>query len=143
MTALGDELARVLTEQGHRLTRPRRAVLRVIAESTESLSPAEIHGRARKFYRRTGLVTVYRTLDVLEACGAVRRLHVSDGAHKYATAHAAHGHHVVCDLCHQTVEFAECDLEALTRAVQRHTGFAIAGHRLELYGLCPECQASG
>jgi len=50
------------------------AVLRVIAENSASLTPAEIHQRAREFYPQTSLVTVYRTLDVLvdEATWAAR-----------------------------------------------------------------------
>src|SRR3990167_5685719 len=60
-----DALAQALAGRGYKLTRPRRAVLRVIARATTSLSPAEIFALARKVYPRTGLVTVYRTLEVL------------------------------------------------------------------------------
>ena len=67
-------LSALLVEHGHKLTRPRRAVLKVIAASGESLTPAEIHTRAQKHYRQTGLVTVYRTLELLAECGAVRKI---------------------------------------------------------------------
>ena len=66
-------LSALLVGRGRKLTQPRRAVLKVIAASTESLTPAEIHARAQQFYRHTGLVTVYRTLDLLTACGADAR----------------------------------------------------------------------
>ena len=58
-------LAALLVARGHKLTRPRRAMLKVIAASAESLTPAEIHVRAKAYYLQTGLVTVYRTLDLL------------------------------------------------------------------------------
>jgi Fe2+ or Zn2+ uptake regulation protein len=48
-----ETLSTELASKGYRLTRPRRAVLRVVAEAQESLSPAEIHARARKFYPQT------------------------------------------------------------------------------------------
>jgi Fe2+ or Zn2+ uptake regulation protein len=136
-----DMLAAQLAAAGYKLTRPRRAVLRVVAETHESLSPAEIHARARQFYPRTGLVTVYRTLDVLAACGAVRKVHQPDGCHSYAPASAGHAHHVICENCQSVTEFGECDLSAMFRAVQRRTGFKIEGHWLELFGLCPNCRA--
>ena len=83
-------LAAVLAAKGHKLTQPRRAVLKVIAAAEASLTPADIHARAQKYYRQTGLVTVYRTLELLVACGVVRKIHAADGCHAYAPASARH-----------------------------------------------------
>lgn len=123
-------------------------MLRVVAETSESLSPTEIHARARRYYPKTGLVTVYRTLDVLIECGAVRRVHLEDGCHTVAPTSAglrpsdaeAHSHHLICNTCRQTIEFSSCDLSALVREVRRQTGYTVGDHWLELFGLCPRCQ---
>jgi Fur family ferric uptake transcriptional regulator len=133
-------LAQTLTGRGYKLTQPRRAVLKILAQSQASLSPAEIHARAQKIHRKTGLVTVYRTLEVLAACGAVKKVHQSNGCHSYAPASAGHAHHVVCEKCHTIAEFEGCDLNDLLEAVQRRTGFKVQGHWLELSGLCPSCK---
>lgn len=135
-----DTLSAQLAAKGYKLTRPRRAVLRVVAEARGSLSPAEIHAQARKFYPQTGLVTVYRTLEVLAECGAVRKVHQANGCHSYVPASAGHTHHVICELCQSVVEFAGCDLDDLLNAVQRRTGYAVAEHWLELFGTCPNCR---
>ncbi len=133
-------LVEAFTARGHKLTQPRRAVLKVIADSGASLSPAEIYARARKLYAKTGLVTVYRTLDVLAECGAVRKVHQADDCHSYALASEGHAHHVICEKCHAVTEFDNCDLADLFKAVQKRTGFKIEGHWLELFGLCPDCK---
>jgi Fur family peroxide stress response transcriptional regulator len=39
------------------------------------------------------------------------------------------------------VDFHYPDLEDVEMAAKQLTGFEIEDHRLELYGLCPECQA--
>jgi Fur family transcriptional regulator, ferric uptake regulator len=129
-----------LQADGYRLTAPRRAVLQVLAESAAGLSPAEILQRARRRYPQTGLVTVYRTLDVLAACGAVRKVHQPDGCHSYALASEGHAHHIICEKCRAVVEFEGCDLEALFKTVQRRTGYKVQAHWLELFGLCPACR---
>src|SRR6185503_11499940 len=98
-------LADALAGRGYKLTQPRRAVLRVMAEAGAMLTPAEIHLRAQAYYPRTGLVTVYRTLDVLTECGAVRKMHQPDGCHSYARASTGHAHHIVCENCRSVVEF--------------------------------------
>jgi len=136
-----DTLAQALSTRGYKLTQPRRAVLRVVAEAGASLTPAKIRSLAQKHYRHTGLVTVYRTLDVLAACGAVRKVHQADGCHAYALASAGHAHHVICENCHSVTEFDNCDLAGLLERVQRRTGYKIEGHWLELFGLCPNCRS--
>lgn len=133
-------LAESLTGRGYKLTQPRRAVLRVLVQSQVSLNPAEIHARAQKVYHKTGLVTVYRTLEVLTECGAVRKVHQSDGCHSYAPASEGHAHHVVCERCHTVAEFDTCDLDDLLTVVQKRTGFKVQNHWLELSGLCPNCR---
>jgi len=133
-------LAAALASQGYKLTRPRRAVLKVVAAAEAGLTPAEIHARAQEYYRQTGLVTVYRTLELLTACGVVRKIHAADGCHAYAPASAGHAHHIICQPCHAVIEFDNCDLTALLAAVQRRTGYMVSGHWLELFGYCPRCQ---
>jgi Fur family ferric uptake transcriptional regulator len=140
MSTSTNQLTRELAMRGYKLTAPRRAVLDVVAGMGESLSPAEIYQRARRRYPRLGLVTVYRTLDILAEAGVLRRMHRDDGCHSYALAQAAHGHHLICLSCNQVVEFDGCDLDALFKSVARKTGFRIEGHWLEAFGLCPKCQ---
>ena len=140
ITSNHDPLAEVLVQRGYKLTQPRRAVLRVIAETDATLTPAEVHRRARAYHAQTGLVTVYRTLDLLVEAGAIRKIHQPDGCHSYAPASEDHAHHLICQGCQSVVEFAECDLEGLLAAVQRRTGYQVNGHWLELFGLCPQCR---
>lgn len=137
-------LERALRQAGCRVTEPRRAIARILAQSDSWLRPEEIHQRARDLYPRLGLVTVYRTLSLFEQLGFVRRIHLEDGCHGYASSELAHGHHLVCRNCQQAVEFGGLDGLApqLDQLAQR-TGFIIEDHMLELLGLCPQCQRAG
>ena len=137
----GQRLLRALSEAGYSNTRTRRAVVAVLAGAAEGLSASDILVRARRSHPRLGLVTVYRTLEILSSLGLVRRIHLADGCHSYALSQCSHGHHVICERCHQTIEFEGCGLEELEQHVRRQTGFAVTDHWLELFGLCPRCQA--
>ena len=135
-------LAQELSVAGYRLTRPRWAVLRVVAEATRPLTPAEVHLRAQSYYPQVGLVSVYRTLGLLAELGLVRRIHTEEGCRGYVpAAMGTAGHHLVCTSCHQAVEFPCTGLEETLREVEQLTGFSIQEHWLELFGLCPACQA--
>ena len=134
-------MAQALHEAGYRLTQPRRAVVQVLEESAVQLSPYEIHCRGQAIYPRLGLVTVYRTLELLDELGLARRVHSEGSCHNYARA-GEDQHYLVCRGCHRVVEFPCEGLEALIEAVQERSAYEIDGHLLELTGLCPECQRS-
>jgi Fur family ferric uptake transcriptional regulator len=87
-----------------------------------------------------GLVTVYRTLDLLSDLGFVRRIHSDDGCHGYATSSHGHHHHLICRNCGATVQFEGCDLTLFLDRVGQDTGYRVEDHILELIGLCQACR---
>jgi Fur family ferric uptake transcriptional regulator len=134
----------VLQRAGFRVTRPRKAVLDVLSQSSAALKPEEILGRAEPLCPGIGLVTVYRTLALLTDLGCIRRVHQGDHCYGYVRATLAHSHHVICRTCQQVVEFPGSeDLGTIIGQVARRTGFRIDDHLLELSGICPECQNQG
>lgn len=133
-------LLRALADAGYSSTRSRRAIVDVVAGEPGGLTAAAILERAQGVHPKLGLVTVYRTLDILSSLGAVRRIHMEDGCHTYALAQCSHGHHIICERCHRAVEFEGCELRELEDAVTRQTGFRVTDHWLEMFGLCPSCQ---
>lgn len=135
-----DALAERLREHGYKLTQPRRAILQVLLTTPRPLSPAEIQARGQAFCADLGLVTVYRTLEIMEALGVVRPVHLADGCHGYVLASPGHTHHVVCERCHAVVEIAGCELGDFLDRVGQRTGYRITGHWLEISGVCAGCQ---
>ena len=129
-----------LSQAGYRITQPRRAVIRALLEDGSYASPSEICERARLYYPAIGLVTVYRTLDLLSELGFVRRIHAEDGCHSYATANTGHHHHLICRRCGAAIEFQGCDLSPFLARVSQQTGYTIEDHLLELVGVCSTCQ---
>lgn len=140
-TPVSTDMRESLREHRRKLTRPRQAILDILAQADHHLTPAEIHKRARTKYPHLGLTTVYRTLDILTELGYVQRVHFAQGCHSYAPTPKEHAHHLVCSNCGRAQEFENCDLEPLIANLQRKTGFEIDLHMLELMGRCPDCAA--
>lgn len=135
------DLQEKLNQKGLRLTRPRQVVISVLEAATMPLSPQTIHQRALEEYENIGLVTVYRTLDLLDEFGLVRRVHSQDECQGYVLASPGHHHHLVCRSCKNAVEFIGSeDLSLIVQRVERQTGYQVSDHLLELYGLCPTCK---
>lgn len=117
---------------GYKATPQRVAVLEALeAEQHQSLEGI------RKRCPKVGLVTVYRTLDLLGRLGLVRRLDLGDGP-RYELAEDHH-HHLICELCGRISEFEECPLDIQRLPLQK-SGFEPRSHSLEVYGQCAECK---
>jgi len=135
-----NRLAAVLSKNGYKITGQRMAVLRAIAASRAILTPADVHARVRKENPKVGLVTVYRTLEVLSALGLICRVHRGGRSRSYTQAPAGHHHHIVCSICGAVEDFTNCDLTELEKRLSEQTGFVIEGHLLEFSGRCKRCQ---
>jgi len=132
-------LKQALHDQGLKLTRARLVVLQVLATATAHLKVAEVHRRAREIDGRIGLASVYRTMELLERLRLVKHVHIEHRHRHYARLQEDHGHHLVCNGCGLVVEFSDCRLDRLTRALARRTKFRIESHCMDFFGQCRDC----
>ena len=89
------------------------------------------------------LATVYRSVQMLERLGLVKRFHFGEGAARYALMEEgcdAHRHHLVCTNCNRIEEIGECIVRELEERVVSRSNFKAVTHRLEFFGICPACQ---
>ena len=130
----------VTTNAGMRVTRPRREIAKLIDRRNGHFTAAELLADAAERHVQVGRATIFRTLDLLSGQGALERIDLPSGEHAYVACEPEeHHHHVVCRSCGKSVEVADDGLQAVVREIGARSGFRIESHRLELYGLCPEC----
>ena len=130
-------LETALEAAGHRLTRPRRALAELIEARDGAFSAADLVADARGRRLGIGRATIFRAIELLEEIGALERIDLPTGEHAYVPCGPAHHHHVVCS---RSVEIGDLGLGAFARDIARKTGYRIDEHRLELFGLCPDCR---
>jgi Fur family transcriptional regulator, ferric uptake regulator len=130
----------VLKTSGYKLTGPRYYVVDILTRTDKALSAMEIYTQAHQNYPTIGLVSVYRTLDKLEALGLIQRVHQKDKCQAYIAAPNGHEHLLVCHSCGKISFFRGDNLNALVDGVEEKTGFMVQEHWLQLVGICQECQ---
>ena len=135
-----DELIRGLRAKGHRLTPQRLAVLRVLAQSFEHPSVDQVYEQVRRRHPMISRATVYKTVETLKGMGQVLELEFSGASNRYDARGVEPHPHLICRGCGR---IQDLELPALTREameVAEKTGYELLGHRLDFYGLCPDCQ---
>jgi len=129
-----------LRQHGYKLTPQRRAVIQTITSTQDHLTPAAIYQRVRHGYPGIGLVTIYRTLDILSRLELICELHAGGSCHSYTTSAPEQHHHLICSGCGEVIDFTGYDLAELEQKLCQETGFEIEGHLLEFIGRCQNCQ---
>lgn len=122
-----------------RMTNQREMILKELRKSRQHLTADELHERVKKSMPRISLATVYRNLEILSEAGIIAKLEIS-GRQKRFDYDVQEHDHIYCIQCHR-VDNLELDRESI-RAVSWDSdkGYSVQGYRLEVAGICPECQ---
>lgn len=135
-----DQMVQQLKDDGNRITPQRLAILKILAISQGHPSAETIYAELIGNYPTMSLATVYKTINLLKQKGEVLELEFSELGNRYDGNKPYPHPHVICTGCGAIVDPLILDLEEITKRMMKETGFQIANHRLDFYGLCPDCQ---
>lgn len=131
--------------QGLKWTRQRKSVYKVLWNSVEPLSVAQIYHLTEETAggQEYAPSTIYRILAAFEERGLVEKTSwMGDGTVVYSLNRGDHTHYAVCLECHKRIPLQSCPFSHIH--LEKETGdFIITGHKLELYGYCRECKEAG
>lgn len=130
------ELRKKIRDTGLRATPQRIHILRLLGLQKHPCSVEHLVAAGRGLFDAT---TAYRTLEVLQENGLVRKLEIGQDRSLFELANDHH-HHAVCVSCGRISDISMCVSPALDEKVRRASGFKkISSHSLEFFGLCATC----
>jgi Fur family peroxide stress response transcriptional regulator len=123
-----------------RVTPQRIAILKILTESRDHPTVEWIHQRVKKDFPTTSLATVYKTVTLAKELGEAMELGFSDGSNRYDGNNPNPHPHLICTQCKKILDPKLETLDHMTQEVAKDTGFRIIAHRLDFFGICPNCQ---
>jgi Fur family peroxide stress response transcriptional regulator len=135
-----DNMIQKLRDHDHRITPQRLAILKVLAASEGHPSVEHIYARVKTDFPTTSLATVYKNISLMKSLGEVLELGFSDDSNRYDGNKPYPHPHLVCTRCKKITDPDLSMLQDLTQELVRETGFHIVNHRMDFFGICPECQ---
>lgn len=131
-----------LKEKGFRITPQRVAIMKTLIGSGEHLSAEEIYTHLQNDFPMIGLATIYKTLALLMEIGEITEINIDHQRVRFDGSGEPSHPHFVCSQCKEIVDLDYEDdcLENLTRKTEKK-GYKVIKTRLELYGICPNCNA--
>src|SRR5262245_10262325 len=137
-----EQFHRHCTEHGLALTPQRLAIYHALASDDTHPSAEALFRRLKPAMPSLALGTVYRTLELFEAHGLVTRLHIADDTAHFDANRDAH-HHLICTACRRAFDVPAAALARPAVGPAALRGFRAQHCRIQLLGVCPQCQAAG
>lgn len=122
-----------------RNTPQRRVILHELCQMTSHPTAAELYGVVRQRLPRISLGTIYRNLEVLHEDGMIRKMEFSGSETRFDGNLDPH-YHVRCTECDRVDDLHTTDPGIAPSQPAELGGFQISGHRLEFFGICPDCR---
>lgn len=127
-------------QKKHRLTEPRRQVLRIIASSAEPLGAYEILDKLGQVIKNPKPPTVYRAIEFWQEHGFIHRI---ESLNAYVACEAGHQHQgsqfMICDDCGTVIETHLCELPQSLKDNTVKNTFRPSRWNLEIHGVCAKC----
>ncbi|MBN1308053.1 MAG: transcriptional repressor [Chitinispirillaceae bacterium] len=115
----------------------------------EILRQTRVHPTADWIYEtvriempKISLGTIYRNLNVLVEQGHVQKLSLEGTIDRFEAKMTPH-YHLICEKCGSVQDFNMPRQENIDMKAQKLCDFRIDRHRIDFYGVCPECQSIG
>lgn len=140
MSAQVQAMTAAIIADGYRLTAARQVVIECLIESGGHISADDLATRVRETAPQVGRMTVFRTLELLNALGQVQPIYQGSGAAHYVLMSEGSHHHLICNRCHHVIDFDTCGAGDLAQQLGEQFGFHVQSHLLEVYGICRDCR---
>lgn len=134
----------LLRDANLKVTQPRLAILDLMIGEHGPFTTDELHAKlsTSKAGVACDVVTIYRCLAKFESLGLITRCDFGDGSVRYELrTKDHHHHHIICRQCKRVEPLPTCPVEDNTIKLPK-TGFRDVSHRLEFFGVCPDCNRS-
>ncbi|WP_205698940.1 Fur family transcriptional regulator [Conexibacter sp. SYSU D00693] len=125
---------------GLRVTGPRVAVLRVLAEADDHPRIDQVIERVRASGVSISTQAAYDVCEALTGASLARRIDLGRSPARYEARVGDNHHHLVCRSCGATVDVDCATGSAPCLAPGADHGFAVEEAEVTFWGTCPDCR---
>ena len=128
-----------MSKKNFRSSRQREHILEIVREADNHPTVDWIYAKLKPEFPKLSLGTVYRNIAVLVEQGFVQRIQSGSTFDRYE-ANMSNHYHLICESCGKIVDFNLSINPDIEKLASRKSDFTITGHRINFFGICPECK---
>ncbi|HNT54424.1 MAG TPA: Fur family transcriptional regulator [Anaerolineaceae bacterium] len=132
-----------LRSHGYRLTPQRLAILKILADATTHPTVEQIYAQVHADFPTTSLATVYKTVTLLKEEGELLELSLGGRSNRYDGRNPLPHPHLICVHCGSILDPDLTHFDELPQEIGQKYGYQVISHRVDFFGICPQCRAPG
>lgn len=122
-----------------RMTHQRQAILEYMIATQKHPTADDVYHALVDRFPNISVATIYNNLRFFTEIGLIEEMTYGDASSRFDFAETKH-YHAICNKCGKAVDVFYPDLADIENITSNLTGFEVTSHRIEVYGICPECQ---
>ena len=136
-------ISKMLRERGLKATPIRIAIIAFLKKKHGPFTIQEIYQGLQNndTLKSFDLVTIYRNMEKFVSAKIVSECVLADGTSRFEIEGSIHHHHLVCTSCKRIDPIFYCPVK-IEIPDEITKGYSNLSHKLEFYGICPNCQCN-
>ena len=127
------DLLKKCNDAGIRMTAQRSLIIETLVGSDDHPDADQVYRRAVERDQSISLPTVYRTLNLLDDAGIIKKINMNDGKARFESVKGEHDHLIDADNGY-IHEFYNQELKKILESIADKMGYEVIDHRIEIVG---------
>ena len=127
------DLLKKCNDAGIRMTAQRSLIIETLIGSDDHPDADQVYRRAVERDEAISLPTVYRTLNLLDDAGIIKKINMNDGKARFESVREDHDHLIDADNGH-IHEFYNQELKKILESIAENMGYEVIDHRIVIVG---------
>lgn len=127
-----------MNNRRYKRSRQREYIYKLLQNTDKHPTASWIYDQLKPEFPNLSMGTVYRNINILLDQGLIQKIEAGSSFDRYDANTEPH-YHFLCNECGAVDDIPFEIFKTLNEDVSQSTGYKIEGHRLDFYGICPEC----
>ncbi|MCK5098810.1 MAG: FeoA domain-containing protein, partial [Desulfobacteraceae bacterium] len=134
------QFKKLFQQQGLDQFNNRFKVLEMFLQTDEHITCEDLTKKLKQDGESFDINFVAGTMELLCKYGFASKIKFNNGVDRFEHRHLGlHHDHMICTKCGKIIEFRDEELEKNQSDMAKAYGFHMLQHKMEIYGICPEC----
>jgi Fur family transcriptional regulator, peroxide stress response regulator len=128
----------MINKHKYKRSRQREKILNLLRSTDTHPTASWIYDELKKDFTNLSMGTVYRNINILLDQNMIRKIEAGSSFDRFDGKTENH-YHFICQQCGCISDLPLKELPELNKLVNENTPYQTDMHRLDFYGVCPEC----